>query len=68
MSVVGSKILMIGNWNPAFAEVWGADLINTLNAAEDREYDVILLSMDHLLQKDFQLVYGSWKKKAHSCN
>ncbi len=63
MSAVDSKILMIGGWNKAFAEQWGANTVDSLNHAEDREYDVIVLSMTHLLEKNFSSLYESWKGK-----
>lgn len=63
MSAVNSKILMVGNWNRAFTEEWGAHSVSTLAAAEDRKYDVVLLSMTHLLEKNFGFIYTSWKKK-----
>lgn len=63
MSAVDSKILMIGGWNKAFAEQWGANTVDSLNQAEDREFDVIVLSMTHLLEKNFSIQYESWKSK-----
>lgn len=63
MSVVDSKILMIGDWNRSFAEEWGANSLPDLAAVEDREYDVVLLSTTHLLEKKFNSIYESWKKK-----
>jgi two-component system, NtrC family, sensor kinase len=63
MSAVNSKILMIGNWNPQFAHEWGADSVDLLSQVEDRKYDVVLLSVTHMLEKDFGLSYLAWKKK-----
>ncbi len=63
MSFVDSKILMIGPWNRSFANEWGANSIDQLSAAEDKEYDVVLLSMPDLLEKDFSLAFARWKKR-----
>ncbi len=54
---------MIGPWDRSFANEWGANSIDELSAAEDKEYDVVLLSMHDLLEKDFSLVFEKWKKR-----
>ena len=61
MSVVDSKILMVGDWDRVFVDDWGASSVGSLDKAANREYDVVLLSMTHLLEKDFAATYETWK-------
>lgn len=63
MSSVDSKILLIGTWNQDFIEKWGAQSVLSLRDAEEREYDVVVLSMTHLVDKEFPALHASWVKK-----
>jgi hypothetical protein len=63
MPIVESRILMIG-WPQSSAEKWGARAISKLSEADQRTYDVIVLSIQNLADLKFGEYYQAWKQKS----